>query len=204
VPKPSNRERILTVGLRVVSERGFSRASVRDIVAAAGVPQGSFTNHFQSKESFGLEVLDLALSRARATIKETLLNTSRQPLERLRAFIDIYEERVCREGSVFATFFAEAGYHGDPLRRRLVEIYGEVREPIAFCLRAAAEVGEVNASLDCDEVAGYIMSSFQGAIEVSKASRSPAPIQRFKRVLFSTILAAKEQRPASHQGHAGH
>jgi TetR/AcrR family transcriptional regulator, transcriptional repressor for nem operon len=31
---------------------------VRDICAAAGVPQGSFTNHFRSKEAFAEEVLN--------------------------------------------------------------------------------------------------------------------------------------------------
>ena len=53
--KSSNREKILTEGLRVVHERGYTGASVRDIVEAAGVPQGSFTNHFISKEAFCLE-----------------------------------------------------------------------------------------------------------------------------------------------------
>ena len=57
--KPSNRERILTEGLRVVHAHGYAGASVRDIVQAAGVPQGSFTNHFTSKEAFGLEILEI-------------------------------------------------------------------------------------------------------------------------------------------------
>ena len=49
MPKPSHREKLLHVGMQVVHERGFGGASVRDIVQAAGVPQGSFTNHFASK-----------------------------------------------------------------------------------------------------------------------------------------------------------
>ena len=57
MPKPSHRQTILTEGLRVVLERGFCGASVRDVVQAAGVPHGSFTNHFVSKEAFGLEIL---------------------------------------------------------------------------------------------------------------------------------------------------
>src|SRR2546422_2113306 len=57
MPKPSHRETILTEGLLVVLERGFCGANVRDVVQAAGVPQGSFTNHFPSKEVFGLEIL---------------------------------------------------------------------------------------------------------------------------------------------------
>jgi hypothetical protein len=55
VSRSPNREKILTEGLRVVHERGFAGASVRDIVEAAKVPQGSFTNHFASKEAFCLE-----------------------------------------------------------------------------------------------------------------------------------------------------
>ena len=37
---------------------GYVGSSVRDIAAAAGAPQGSFTNHFRSKEEFAGEVLD--------------------------------------------------------------------------------------------------------------------------------------------------
>ena len=39
--------------------KGYVGAGVRDIVAEAPAPQGSFTNHFRSKEEFAREVLDL-------------------------------------------------------------------------------------------------------------------------------------------------
>jgi AcrR family transcriptional regulator len=52
IPKPSHRERLLTAGLQVVFEQGYCGASVRDIVQAAWVPQGSFINYFRSKEAF--------------------------------------------------------------------------------------------------------------------------------------------------------
>jgi AcrR family transcriptional regulator len=83
MPKPSHREKILTEGLRVVHERGFAGTSVRDIVQAAGVPQGSFTNHFASKEAFGLEVLDLYFARGCELMRETLRNDALPPLQRL-------------------------------------------------------------------------------------------------------------------------
>ena len=59
VPKPSNRERILEAGLKVMIRKGYAGAGVRDIAAEARAPQGSFTNHFRSKEEFAREVLDL-------------------------------------------------------------------------------------------------------------------------------------------------
>src|SRR5271169_7252218 len=96
--KPSNREKILSEGLKVVHQHGFANASVRDIVQAAGVPQGSFTNHFASKEAFGLEIIDLYLVKARDTIAATLRNDALPPLARLHAYIDAAINRRSREG----------------------------------------------------------------------------------------------------------
>ena len=74
--------------MRVVHERGFAGSSVRDIVQAAGVPQGSFTNHFQSKEAFALEVLNVYHEQGRELTKSTLLNDSEPPIRRLKAWVD--------------------------------------------------------------------------------------------------------------------
>jgi TetR/AcrR family transcriptional regulator, transcriptional repressor for nem operon len=190
--RPSNREKILTEGLRVVQARGFGGASVRDIVHAAGVPQGSFTNHFVSKEAFGLEVLDLYFRRASAIIARTLGDTSLPPLRRLRAYIDarrdVLNENGMRNGCLFGNLTAEASEANEPIRLRILEIFTEVRARLLDCLRDAVAAGEVPGNLDCEEVAGFIVSSLQGAILLAKAERSPEPIERFKSVLFGRVL----------------
>src|SRR5260370_31253435 len=56
--KPSHREAILEGGMKVMFRLGYQGASVRDICSAAGVPHGSFTNHFRSKQAFAWAVLD--------------------------------------------------------------------------------------------------------------------------------------------------
>src|ERR1700693_4064447 len=117
--KPSNREKILTEGLRVVHQRGFGGASVRDIVQAAGVPQGSFTNHFASKEAFGLEVMDLYFANSREVIRETLCNDLLAPLRRLEDYIDanianLIRNRI-RNVCLFGNFAVEASDHSEVL-----------------------------------------------------------------------------------------
>lgn len=192
MPKPSNRERILTEGLRVVHERGFAGASVRDIVQAAGVPQGSFTNHFASKEAFGLEILDLYFANGCEVIRETLRNDALPPLQRLRAYIDANKNRLNRDGMrngcLFGNFTAEASDHSEAIRRRLVAIFAEVQESVAYCLRAAVQAGELPPSFHCEDVAGFVVSSLQGASLLAKAQRSPVPVERFERILFSMVL----------------
>jgi TetR/AcrR family transcriptional repressor of nem operon len=192
MPKPSHREKLLHVGMQVVHERGFGGASVRDIVQAAGVPQGSFTNHFASKEAFGLEVIDLYFAGASEMMRQTLRNDALPPLQRLRAYIDNGKNRLNKDGMkngcLFGNFTAEASDCSEPIRLRLVEVFAQVQASIAYCLRAAVKAGELAASTDCDEIAGFIVSSLQGANLLAKAQRSPVPVERFKEVLFGSVL----------------
>jgi TetR/AcrR family transcriptional repressor of nem operon len=192
VAKPSHREKILTEGLRVVHERGFAGASVRDIVEAAGVPQGSFTNHFVSKEAFCLEILDLYFKDVRALIERTLRNESLPPLKRLHGFIDAqikYLDRTgWRNGCLIGNFSAEASEHSEVIRKRLVEIYEEMRQAVAYSLKAAVKIGEVPRKTECDELAGFLIASLQGAILQSKTERNAVSVERFKHLIFSTLL----------------
>ena len=190
--KPSHREKILSEGLRVVHERGFDGASVRDIVAAAGVPQGSFTNHFASKEAFCLEILNRYFADTRAMIDRTLRNDAIPPLQRLRAYVDSLHKFLHRNGlqygCLIGNFSAEATDHSETIRTRLVEIFDEIQQSLAYCLKAAVKSRDLPPTTKCDELAGFIAASHQGAILQSKTERSPVPIDRFKRFVFSTLL----------------
>ena len=187
---PRNRDRILNEGLRVVHERGFGGASVRDIVQAAGVPQGSFSNHFRSKEAFGLEILDLYRAKGREAIARTLDNAELAPLQRLRAFLDASQNRLddIRHGCVFGNFAAEAGDCGDLIRERTAGAFEEVRQSVAACLRAAVSAGELPPDFACDDVAGFTVASLQGAILLAKVQQNPAPMERLRKILFEIVL----------------
>ena len=176
----------------MVHERGYAGASVRDIVEAAGVPQGSFTNHFTSKETFCLEILDLYFENARATIQRTLRNDSLPPLKRLRGFVDAQVKYLTRvglqNGCLVGNFSAEASEHSELIRKRLIEIYEEMRQAVAYCLKAAVRVGEVRKKIECDKTAGFLIASLQGAILQSKTERDAIPLRRFKHLVFGTLL----------------
>jgi TetR/AcrR family transcriptional repressor of nem operon len=68
---------------------GYEGASVRDICAASGAPQGSFTNHFRSKEAFAEEVLDRYLAHLKGLVKQALDDKSLSPRQRLKQYLEI-------------------------------------------------------------------------------------------------------------------
>jgi hypothetical protein len=76
MPRSSHREKLLKVGLNVVHAQGFAGASVRDIVHAAGVPQGSFTNH-SSRKKPSRSKRSTCTSRARARTSHAPCATTR-------------------------------------------------------------------------------------------------------------------------------
>jgi TetR/AcrR family transcriptional repressor of nem operon len=175
-----------------VLEQGYCGATVRDIVRAAGVPQGSFTNHFESKEAFCLELLIRYFAIVQENITKTLRNDSLKPLYRLRQWFDIQfnflKEADFRYGCLIGNFSAEVGAHSDTINAKLTEMYEDIHESVVYCLKAAVKSGELPATADCKELAHFIYSSLQGAILQAKVDRSPIPLKRFIKVTFSTIL----------------
>lgn len=192
MPRPSLREKILTEGFKVVLEQGYCGATVRDIVRAADVPQGSFTNHFESKEAFCLELLIRYFAMVQENITKTLRNDSLKPLSRLRQWFDIQLDYLrqgdFRNGCLIGNFSAEVGAHSDTIQAKLVEMYAEIHESVVYCLKAAVKSGELPATVDCKELAYFLYSSLQGAILQAKVERNPLPLKRFIKIAFSTIL----------------
>jgi TetR/AcrR family transcriptional regulator, transcriptional repressor for nem operon len=190
--RPSHKEKLLSDGLRLVHQRGFGASSVRDIVQAAGVPQGSFTNHFTSKEAFGLEILARYHEMTSANVRATLRNDALPPLRRLRAWMERQLEYLrkddMRRGCLYGNLSAEASEESEAIRTRVASVFAENQASVAYCLDAAIDAGELTPDTDVQDLAGFIVSSLQGAILVAKAQRSPVPVERFQRVLFRHLL----------------
>jgi TetR/AcrR family transcriptional repressor of nem operon len=197
VPKPSNRERILEAGLKVMFRDGYVGAGVRDIVAEAAAPQGSFTNHFRSKEEFAREVLDLYFDHTRRLVAEALEDRSLKPRERLRRYLDIITGRLASaefsRGCLIGDFSLEAAPQSELLRTRLGQIFAEWRAPFASCIAEGQAVGEIEATFAAEELAEFLLSSWEGAILRMKVARDAEPLERFKRIVFSTMF--KELSP---------
>jgi TetR/AcrR family transcriptional regulator, transcriptional repressor for nem operon len=195
VAKPSLRENILNAGLRVMFQSGYQGASVRDICAAAGAPQGSFTNHFRSKEAFAREVLDRYFAHHKSLVNEALNDKSLTGRQRLRRFLDIItgilKGAKWSRGCLIGDFSLQASSESKVLRKRLDAIFREWRIPFAKCIAETQAAGEIDSRFDATELAEFLLASWEGAILRMRVERGPAALERFKEIMFETVF--KEQ-----------
>jgi TetR/AcrR family transcriptional repressor of nem operon len=193
--RASYRERILNAGLKVMFQSGYEGATVRDICAAAGAPQGSFTNHFRSKEAFAQEVLERYFANLQGLVREALEDKSLTPRQRLQRYLDIISgvlaEAKWNRGCLIGDFSLETTSRSRLLRRRLEAIFEEWRAPFASCIAEAQTIGEIDSRFDPMDLAEFLLSSWEGAILRMKVERGPAALERFKKIVFQTVF--KEQ-----------
>src|SRR5574343_259443 len=77
------RELLLRTGLEVLTEKGFSATGIDEILGRVGVPKGSFYHYFDSKEAFGLELIQRYGDFFAHKLDRHLRNTALSPLGRL-------------------------------------------------------------------------------------------------------------------------
>ena len=196
MPRPSLREKIIESGVQTLHERGFGGAGVREITADAGVPQGCFTNHFRSKEAFAAEILDRYHERTQSIMDRTLRDETRPPVARLRAYFDAITEWLetagWRYGCLVGNMSLEVSEQSELLRAHLVEICGKLTNSFAEVVRIGQVTGEIRGDLDVDDMAAFILASWEGAMMRMKVDRSPQSIEQFKRVLFASVLTPSD------------
>jgi len=188
----SLREDILNAGLKIMFQSGYVGATVRDICAAAGAPHGSFTNHFRSKEAFAKEVLDRYFANLQKSVKAALEDRALTPRQRLQRYLEIISGVLAgdkwKRGCLIGDFSLETVSQSKLLHQRLKAIFQEWRAPFASCIAEAQAVGEIESIFDPVDLAEFLLASWEGAILRMKVERGPAPLERFRKIVFATVF----------------
>src|ERR1041385_5722808 len=196
--RPSLRNDILGAGLSVMFRSGYGGASVRDICAAAGAPQGSFTNHFRSKEAFAAEVLDQYFDYLKGLVSDALSDETLTPRQRLKRYLDVITDKLEGDrwtiGCLIGDFSLQASSHSKLLRKRLDAIFREWRALFACCIEEPQSARKLDSIFDATELAEFLLASWEGAILRMKVERSPAALERFKAIRSEERRVGKECR----------
>lgn len=182
MPKPNVKEQIVTAGLHLLHSKGFNATSVQDITQAAGVPKGSFYNHFASKEALGVEVLQL-YSAAAVQARGFLLDTSLAPLERLRGYFgDLIEQNVAGEfcaGCMLGNFSTELASQSPLIREQTSLSFAALTGLLERIIDEGQRDGTIAGDQPAAQLANFASDAWQGAVLRAKVEKNRAPLDRF-------------------------
>lgn len=188
--RPDTRQRLLDAGLAVIHRHGFAATGVQAIAEAAGVPKGSFYNYFNSKEAFGVAVIDAYEARL-AHAFALLGDTAQPPRRRLHGHFAALRDELAANRFAFGCFVAnmaaEAASISEPLRLRLQHLLSQWSAALVEALAAAQAVGELRGGLAPDILADVLLDGWSGAIQRSKVDRSGRPLDSFAALLGQVV-----------------
>jgi TetR/AcrR family transcriptional regulator, transcriptional repressor for nem operon len=125
-------------------------------------------------------------------VTEALEDSTRTPLQRLKRYLDIITERLTKEefsrGCLIGDFSLEAAPQSEMIRGRLASIFIEWRTPFAACIAEGQATGEIATAFAPEELAEFLLASWEGAILRMKVERNAEPLERFKRIVFATVF----------------
>ena len=190
--RTNKRNELIRVGSEIVVRQGFNAASLNEILSTAGVPKGSFYYYFSSKEDFGLAIIDDCSSKYQDKLKNILGEQRYSPLTRLRNYLESgiadMEASNCTNGCLIGNLAQELSAQNELFRDRLSQVFVYWEQYLSLCLKAAYEVGEIKSDRNLDDLAKFILSSWQGAILQAKVTKSVMPMQTFVKILFEQVL----------------
>lgn len=188
----TTKQRIIEAGADLIHQRGFNNTGLKDILKAAGVPKGSFYFYFDSKEAFGIEMVDHYGSIFYSIISQIRAQAELSPLQQLRLIFDRFREHFSAHGFTrgcpIGNLAQEMGDLSEPFRARLRQAMDNMTSTLADVLDDAKAAGELEPDTDTIETAIFIIEAWHGAIIRMKITKNSEPLKLFSRFIFNKVL----------------
>ncbi len=162
---------ILQRASEVFNRKGYSGASMSDIMTATGLEKGGIYRYFDSKDDLALDSFDYAVSLVRIEFQNALMD-KRDAIDRLQAIVSVF--RAMPNGSPIAggcpvlNTAVEADDTHPALRDHARRAMDEWREFILRTLTKGIERGQIRPEVVPDELATFLIATLEGAIMLSK------------------------------------
>lgn len=183
---------LLDAGRELFLTHGYNATGIQQITDLAGVPKGSFYNHFESKEAFAASIIDLYAEELRKNWVDIMSSAPAGPLDAIRhAFMQLiarHESDACWKGCLVGNFAAEMAEASELCRQRLAAAMQGWRFALAKLVREAQEAGEIRRDMDAAVLAALIWDMWEGAILRMKVEQSTAPLRDSTNIVLNHLL----------------
>lgn len=183
---------LLNAGQELFLTHGYNATGVQQITDLAGIPKGSFYNHFDSKEVFAAKIIDQYAEELRKNWVDMMKSAPPGPLDAIRhvfgQLITKHESDACWKGCLVGNFAAEMAESSELCRQRLAAAMKGWRSALAKLVRAAQEAEEIRQDMDAAVLAALIWDTWEGAILRMKVEQSTAPLRDSLDLVLNHLL----------------
>lgn len=187
------RDLLLRAGLEVLTEKGFAASCINEILTRVQVPKGSFYHYFESKEAFGLELIERYAEFFARKLDRYFLDPALSPLKRVRAFIDDAKSGMARfeyrRGCLIGNLGQEMTALPESFRARLKDTFEDWQNRLAACLTEAQNANELACGVDPRQLAVFFWIGWEGAVLRAKLEQSVVPLEIFTEYFFAGLPA---------------
>jgi TetR/AcrR family transcriptional repressor of nem operon len=191
MPKHDTKEKLIQAALKTLLEKGFNGVGVQEITEVAGVPKGSFYNHFESKDALGVEIVERY--GVGSTRRAVLTDKTVRPLERLRthfaALNDMFIASKFTRGCLLGNFSAELANQSPAVRDSLAQLFKTWTKDLEVAISDAQAEGSIGSKARPGDLAAFLLDAYEGTLLRARVERSRAPFDRFMTFTFEQILA---------------
>ena len=181
-PAVDTRQQILDTARGIIVGRGFSAVGLSEILAAAGVPKGSFYHWFRSKEQFGEALLERHFDGYLQQVDALLGAQGQSAPERLLAFFGQWHALQSSDDPqsrcLVVKLSAEVCDLSEPMRAALERGTAQVLARLESCLAQGIAAGELANCADPAEVAQQLYQQWLGATLLARVQRSAKPLDQ--------------------------
>lgn len=174
------KQQLLERGMAMLLRHGYHDLGIAALLDETGIPKGSFYHHFQSKEDFALQAIDLYMEGAHAGLDLALSEESLPPLDRVRRFFELTESKYREEGylgCLLGGLGQELSGVSETFRRKVEWCFGEIARRIATCLDEAVRRGHLAKGTDTRAMADLLVNCWEGAALRCRLRQDPAPLK---------------------------
>lgn len=174
------RRHILETARGIVAGKGFSAVGLSEILAAAGVPKGSFYHWFHSKEQFGEALIDHHFENYLRQVDACLAAPGRTAAQRLLDFFGQWHAVQCGENvqsrCLVVKLSAEVCDLSEPMRTALERGIARVLAQLETCLADGIAAGEFSRCPEPVDVAQQLYQQWLGATLLARVRRIDEPL----------------------------
>ncbi|AUM13524.1 TetR/AcrR family transcriptional regulator [Ketobacter alkanivorans] len=175
-------ERLIKSGLSLFLNQGYNGTGIKQITDHAGVPKGSFYNHFTSKEAFAAVIVDYYAENSAEAWQHMMASAPHDPMAAIRhvfeCMLDHHQRASSPAGCLIGNFAAEIALSSECCRLSLIAAQQAWRDRLANLIEQAQQAGSVRTDVDAQTLSGTTWSVWEGALLRMKIERSTQPVQQ--------------------------